>query len=165
MATGRNTQLTRQIGEHLVVAKLGRMGYIATPFAGNVPNFDLLIANNDGSSMPIQVKAINGPAWQFDIGTFLLIEMDGDNQVVKGKRKLVNPDLICIFVLLSPDENDQYFILQMKDLQNYFSKTYKSRHRPKNPTSMHCAIWPKDINKYKDNWGIIKEAFENKIYK
>jgi hypothetical protein len=162
MATGRNTQITRQIGEHLVVAKLGRLGYIATPFAGNVPNFDVLIADNNGNSIPIQVKAINGPAWQFDIGDFLIVEMEGDNQIVKGKRKLVNPKLICVFVLLSPDENDKYFIMKLSDLQEYFSKTYKSRHRPKNPTSMHCAIWPKDIQKHKDNWGLIKESLGNK---
>jgi hypothetical protein len=38
----RPHQITRQIGEHLVAAKLGRMGYFATPFAGNVPLFDIL---------------------------------------------------------------------------------------------------------------------------
>jgi hypothetical protein len=34
--TGREMQLTRQIGEHLVAAELGRRGYVATPFAGNI---------------------------------------------------------------------------------------------------------------------------------
>ena len=33
MATGREMHLTRQIGEHLVAAELGRLGYIAAPFA------------------------------------------------------------------------------------------------------------------------------------
>ena len=42
MAPGREMYLTRQIGEHLVAAKLGRMDYVATPFAGNVPLFDLI---------------------------------------------------------------------------------------------------------------------------
>jgi hypothetical protein len=36
MATGRNNQLTRQVGEHLVAAKLGRLGFVASPFADNV---------------------------------------------------------------------------------------------------------------------------------
>jgi len=44
MQSGLSNQLTRQIGEHLVAAKLGRMGYVAAPFAGNVPLFDLLAA-------------------------------------------------------------------------------------------------------------------------
>src|ERR1035437_10022537 len=36
-----SNQLTRQLGEHLVVSKLGRLGSLATPFAGNVPDFDV----------------------------------------------------------------------------------------------------------------------------
>ena len=61
MKKGFNTQLTRQIGEHLVVAKLGRLGILATPFAGNVPDYDLLASDLSGHSLPLQVKAINGP--------------------------------------------------------------------------------------------------------
>jgi hypothetical protein len=53
-ASGRNNQLTRQVGEHLVVAELARLGYVATPFSGNVPTFDLLAANIDG--MPFRFK-------------------------------------------------------------------------------------------------------------
>jgi hypothetical protein len=71
MATGRGMQLTRQIGEHLVAAELGRHGYIAAPFAGNVPLYDLLAADARGFSIPIQVKAINGGSWQFSADTYL----------------------------------------------------------------------------------------------
>ena len=47
MATGLSTKLTGQIGEHLVTAELGRLGIIATPFSGNVPEIDILaFANN-----------------------------------------------------------------------------------------------------------------------
>jgi hypothetical protein len=84
MATGRSFQLTRQIGEHLVVAKLGRLGYIASPFAGNVPEFDVLIADEKGHSIPIQVKAINGISWQFRVNSFLDIEIIDDVQKVRG---------------------------------------------------------------------------------
>jgi hypothetical protein len=62
MATGREMQLARQVGEHLVAAELGRRGYVATPFAGNVPMFDLLAADIRGYAIPIQVKAIKGPS-------------------------------------------------------------------------------------------------------
>lgn len=27
--------------------------------------------------------------------------------------------------------------------------------RPKNPKSTHTAIWTKELNKYRDNWGLI----------
>lgn len=160
MATGRSTQLTRQIGEHLIVAKLGRLGYIATPFAGNVPDFDLLIADDKGHSIPVQVKAINGGSWQFQITRFLDVEIIDDVQYVKGEQKLPNPNLVCIFVLLAEDENDEFFIFQIKDLQAYFSKTYKGGRRTKNPKSLHCAILPKDLEKFKDNWSLIEKSLK-----
>lgn len=106
MATGRGTQLTRQIGEHLVAAKLGRLGYVAAPFAGNVPLFDLLAADVRGYAIPIQVKTINGVSWQFSADTFLDIEVVDGVQNVKGKKQLINLGLICVFVLLSKDDKD-----------------------------------------------------------
>ena len=158
MATGRSSQLTRQIGEHLVVAKLGRLGYIASPFAGNVPEYDVLIADEKGHSIPVQVKAINGISWQFRVNSFLDIEIIDEVQQVRGKRKLSNPNLICIFVLLSEDENDQFFIFQLKELQKFFLQNYKGGRRPRNPQSMHCAIFPHDLARFKDNWKLIEQA-------
>ena len=159
MATGRNTQLTRQIGEHLVAAKLGRLGYIASPFAGNVPMFDLLAADIRGYSIPIQVKAINGPSWQFRADTFLEIVIIDGIQVVKRKKKLLNPNLLCIFVLLKEDEKDVFYIFKLKDLQKHFSKTYKGGRRPKNPESMHCAVWPGDLEPFRENWSLMADQF------
>lgn len=42
MATGRSTKLTGALGEYLVAAELSRRGFIAAPFACNVPHFDIL---------------------------------------------------------------------------------------------------------------------------
>jgi len=161
MATGRSTQLTRQIGEHLIVAKLGRFGYMATPFAGNVPDFDLLIADGEGHSTPVQVKAINGGSWQFSISKFLDVEIVDDVQFVKGKHKLAYPNLVCVFVQLADDEKDDFFIFQLKDLQEYFSKSYKGGRRSKNPQSLHCAILPKDLEQYRNNWSLIEKTLKS----
>jgi len=161
MATGRNTQLTRQIGEHLIVAKLGRLGYIATPFAGNVPDFDLLIADENGHSIPVQVKAINGGSWQFNISKFLDVEIIDDVQYIKGKQKLHNPNLVCVFVQLAVDEKDDFFIFRLKDLQEYFSKSYKGGRRSKNPQSLHCAILPKDLEKFRNDWSLIEKSLKS----
>lgn len=163
MATGRSYQLTRQIGEHLVASRLGRLGYIASPFAGNVPEFDLLIANENGRAIPVQVKAINGVSWQFKVDTFLNVEIIDDEQFVKGPKELSNPHLICVFVALGKnEEKDEFFVFTKKDLQEFFLKTYKGGRRPKNPQSLHCAIWPKDLAGYKDNWGLIEQAINQK---
>jgi len=160
MATGYKTQLTKQIGEHLVVSKLGRLGIIATPFAGNVPDFDILASDLSGNTIPIQVKTINGPSWQFNVTNFLNIEINEKEQVILGKVKLKYPELICVFVFLKEDENDEFYILELKDIQNHFKKEYKERKKPKNVKSTHCAIWPKEIKKYRNNWGLITGKFD-----
>lgn len=162
MSTGYKTQLTRQIGEHLVVAKLGRFGILATPFAGNVPDYDLMASDLSGHSLPIQVKAINGPSWQFQATSFLVIDFEGKKkkQVVRGKKKLRNPNLTCIFVYLKNEGEDDYYIFKLKDLQQHFFKHYKGGERPNNPESTHCAVWPKDLTKYKDKWTLITRHFD-----
>jgi len=148
MATGRSIQLTRQIGEHLVAAELGRRGLIATPFAGNVPEFDLLVATDDGRSMPVQVKAINGPSWQFNAAKFLEIIIDDGFQTVLGPRKDVYRDLICVFVLLQTAGSDVFYTLTVRDLQKLLATKYRGGRRPKNPQSTHCALWPEHLESF-----------------
>ena len=76
-----------------------------------------------------------------------------------GKKEIFNPNLICIFVFLKPNENDEFFILTMKDLQEHFLENYKGGIRPRNHKSTHCAIWPKELTKYRDNWELITKHF------
>lgn len=155
MATGRTTQLTRQIGEHLVVSELGRRGYVATPFSGNVPLYDVLAADRTGRAVPIQVKAINGPSWQFSATTFLSVEVIDGEQIVRGKTTLPDPDLLCIFVFVRKPGEDEFFIFRLRYLQEHFARWYKSGRRPNNPNSMHCAIWPKDLEQFRNNWELV----------
>lgn len=136
------------------------MGYVAAPFAGNVPLFDLLAADDRGFTIPIQVKAINGSSWQYKADSFLKIEIVDGFQHVRGKKKLLNPALVCIYILLAPeDDKDEFFIFSLKDLQKHTFAIYKSRRRPKSPESTHCAVWPKDLAPFRDNWGLIEQAF------
>ena len=160
MATGLSTQLTRQVGEHLVAAKLGRMGYVAAPFAGNVPLFDLLAADERGLAIPIQVKAINGTSWQYDAEDFLEIEIVDDFQHVRGRKQLLNPDLVCIYVLLRDGGLDEFYIFTLRDLQLITFEIYKSRKRPKNPRSTHCAVLPRHLQPFRDDWELIKRRFQ-----
>jgi hypothetical protein len=157
-ATGRDLQITRQIGEHLVVAELGRRGYVAAPFAGNVPMFDLLAADVHGFAFPVQVKTIRGHAWQFSADRFLRIEMIDGEQSVHGRVPLVNPDLICVFVMIKDGGKDEFYILSLRDLQNHFARTYKGGRRPRKPESMHCTIVPEEIEKFRDNWGLVEST-------
>ena len=99
MATGLSNTLTRQISEHLVTAQLGRLGIIATPFAGNVPDIDILAYANN-KTVHIQVKAINKGDWQFSARTFLDIDLTPDGQKVRGINKSLDRDILCVFIIL-----------------------------------------------------------------
>jgi hypothetical protein len=157
MATGRNNQLARQIGEHLVAAELGRRGYVATPFAGNIPMYDLLAANVGGHAIPIQVKAIRGGSWQFSADSFLSIDFIDGEQIIRGRRTLLHPDLLCIFVLLKEPGSDEFYIFQIRELQDYCERVYKPR-RPKNPNSRHCAVTPKEFERFRGNWELLESS-------
>ena len=58
MATGRDIQLTKMIGEYLVCAELCRRGLLATTFTGNVPEFDILAT--DKELQPETQSELNG---------------------------------------------------------------------------------------------------------
>lgn len=70
-----------------------------------------------------------------------------------------NPDLVCILVLLGNGEKDIFYVLQLRDLQEHFFEHYKGGRRPRNPESMHCAIWPKDLEHFRDNWQLVEKQF------
>ena len=96
MAAGLSTKLTGQIGEHLVTAELGRLGIIATPFSGNVPDIDILAYAN-GVTGHIQVKAMNGVSWQFDVRKFLNVTLTPKRQSVSGINNNLDRKIICVF--------------------------------------------------------------------
>lgn len=62
-------QHTKQLGEHLGVAEICRRGMIATTFTGSVPHYDIVASAEASRSALVQVKAINGPSWQFCLAT------------------------------------------------------------------------------------------------
>lgn len=159
MATGLDTQLAGQVGEHLVTAELGRRGIIATPFAGNVPDIDILAIAN-GNIAHIQVKAIRGTSWQFDVRKFLEVDLLKRRQRVVGRNSSLDRKILCIFVVLGNElGEDVFYIFRWGWLQDHFLKNYKGRREPKNINSFHCAIWTKDMEKHKEKWNIVKKQF------
>ena len=160
MATGLNNKLTGQIGEHLVTAELGRRGIIATPFAGNVPDIDILAYANEKTAH-IQVKAINKSSWQFDIRTFLDIEMMKSGQRVRGINTNLDRKIFCVFVAIGDAlGQDRFYIFKWGWLQDYFSNIYKGRKPPYNINSFHCAVWEKDMTRHLDKWRLITNYFK-----
>ena len=122
MKRGRNNKLAGQIGEFLVCAELGKRGYIATSFTGNIPEFDLIVASDELKTVPVQVKTSRGDNWPTRADLWIDIEIDDENkkQIDNGNANISYPDLIYICVALAdPDtkERDRFFILRKKDTQ------------------------------------------------
>jgi hypothetical protein len=165
MAPRHDTQLTRQIGEHLVTAELGRREILASPFAGNVPLIDIL-ACNKGKAIPLQVKAIRGGDWQFTINKFVEVKVENEIQILGEKLTPNIPRLLCVFVLLSTDYGkDKFFIFEWEQLQDIAESKYrvwlvaKGGRRPRNQEALHCGISPNDLAEFEGNWNIIADRF------
>ncbi|MGB8991946.1 MAG: hypothetical protein WCD80_07825 [Desulfobaccales bacterium] len=161
MASGRKNQLTKQIGEYLVAAELCRRGLIATTFTGNVPDFDIIATNEAFQTIPIQVKTIRHSYWQLDAKKFITIDIDNGAQRVFDKISLSNPDLICIFVRLTSQGDDEFYIFRLRDLQEIIFEDYSQYlekvkgKRPRNENSTHIGISPRLLERFKDNWDLI----------
>jgi len=161
--TGRSIKLVKQIGEHLVASELTRRGFMVEPFSGNVRGYDLIATDIKGNSIPIQVKTIRGGSWQFSIEKYAFITIEGKVQIVGTKKALFNPELICVFVVTSVlYGGDQFYVLKLSQVQDILIANYKrwldlhNGIRPRNPESLHCSIYPPDLEKFRDNWSIIK---------
>lgn len=161
MATGRERQLTKQVGEYLIGAELYRLGFIATTFTGS----NAVAINDKHETKTIQVKTIRGGNWQFsDVRRFLNVSILNDGkQTVHGKKHLQDPRLIYVFVKLISRGKDELYVIGSKDLQEIIFKGYRKwleKHggrRPKNPKSMHTAVSPEDLSKYRDNWKLLNK--------
>jgi len=157
------------MGEALVVAELGRLGIIATSFAGNVPNIDILAYAN-GKSIPIQVKAQRKGNPGVDATKYLNIQIDGDMQSVKSKIKGVDRKLIYVLVKIGGQHaEDKFFVFTQGVVQDLVNKEYRrflkscapkgrpEGRRPRNPNTTHCSYYLSDLQPYKDNWKLITD--------
>lgn len=156
------SRLIGQTGEYLVVAELGRRNIIATPFAGNVPDIDILAYSN-GIALPIQVKTVSNGTWQFDASRYLRIDQEKDRQRVAGKSKDIDPHLICVLVRLGEKRGeDKYFVLTVGEIQRLILKNYceflkkHSGVRPSNPLSTHTMIPERQLMDHLDKWSVIE---------
>lgn len=167
MASGLSNKLTGQIGEYLACAQLGKLGYIATSFTGNVPEFDIIVTDNKLRTIPIQIKTTRGKSWPTKADLWIDIEIDEAKkmQIDKGNKNIDNPKLIYLCIALAEidsQEKDRYFILRKKDLQaicahNY--RTWMAKHnwkRPKNYKSLDNRYLIDDLKKYENKWENIK---------
>ena len=127
MATGRQVQLTKQVGEYLVAAELSRWGLLTATFAGNVPAYDIVATGSRGQTALVQVKAIAGPSWQFDIRTFVDVRYTAGAQTMGQPTAPPAGALICVFVRLNKDGYgaDRFYVLRWPELQRVLINGYR----------------------------------------
>lgn len=166
MGHGKEVYRIRQTGEYLVAAELCRRGWVATPFAGNLPHYDILAADWSGRQVLVQVKTIHWESsWQWDASKFVEIRMEEERQVLGQPRNPPYPGLICVLVRLGESYGkDEFYILTWEDLRERIIADYRrylERHqgvRPRNPRSTHAMLTPKELTEYKDNWDLLQTA-------
>ncbi len=160
---GRNNVLTSQLGEFLACAELNRRGYVATPFSKNVPEIDLLVLDDRLRLIPVQVKAFTQAGLAGKATTYMDVKVTKDGrQLVTRKKQIQNPGLIYLFLKIGVQYGeDEFFLLRKKDVLEIQYKDYKGwlkkhgNRRPKKPNSIHCALWKKHLEPYRDNWSIL----------
>ena len=168
MKKGLSTKLAGQVGEFLVCAELGKRGLIATSFTGNVPEFDLIVANENLNTVPIQVKTSRSDNWPTRANLWIDIEIDKSLQIQvdHGDKNISNPDLIYVCVNLASldsSENDRYFILTKSDLQKICSKNYRAWmaglnwKRPRNYESLDNRYYIENLLPFENNWELIEK--------
>ena len=135
-----------------------------------VPAFDILAADDQCNTVPIQVKASRGNKWQTDAREWMDVGLDLETkmQISRGACRIKTPDLIYVHVAItSPNEGkDQFFILNKKQLQMIAIKRYSAWmdtigwKRPRNPESYDCRYHIEDLEPYRDKWNIITEKLQ-----
>ena len=165
MARSFKTQLAGQIGEALVVSELGRRGIVATAFAGNVPDIDLLAYKN-GRTLALQIKAWRTGSVSFDATRYLSITIEDDIQTVNGMDESLDPCLIFVFVLIGEaGGKDRFFVLTQRVLQSLIDSGYRaflSKHdgkRPRNAQTTHNAITLDQLAPFEGKWALIEQQF------
>ena len=166
MASGVANKLTGQVGEHLVSAVLGTLGYYASPYSGNVPGFDVTAVHSDSlKSFPVQVKtSTKGALVQSTIDKWCNHSIGEDNRQSIGTEKtLKHPNLIWILVRLSNAgiSEARFFICTEADIQRKIVARYSAfmeKHgyrRPGGVASPQAILNIKDVAEFEDNWEIL----------
>lgn len=166
MKKGSRSVQVGQMGEVLACAELNRRGYFATPFKKNVPEIDILAFDESLKPIPLQVKTFSGNGLPGTGKTYFDVEiLKDERQRITRKKKIPHPGLIYIMVKIGERYGeDEFFLLRKRELfevafQDY--TTWLEGHgwkRPFKPRSLHCTVWKKNLEPYKDNWDIIKEG-------
>ncbi len=169
MRSGLSNKVVGQAGEFAVCSQLGKLGLIATPFAGNVPEFDVLAVDENLNCVPIQVKTSSGKTWiTGDLSKYCDLTRDGDVMTLGDVKPPRYPDLIRVYVTLGKaGKPDRFFILTEKEFYQAAVESFKAWFaghggvRPRNPNSLHSAVDISVLEPHEDRWILITDRLES----
>jgi hypothetical protein len=165
MRSGLSNKVVGQAGEFAVCAQLGKLGLIATPFAGNVPGFDVLAVDEHLNCVPIQVKTSRGRSWiTGDLTNYCEVTRDGDRLILGELKPPRYPDLIRVYVSLGAvGLQDRFFVMSEQTFYEVALAGFKKwldGHggvRPKNPDSLHSAVDISSLEVFENNWHLVTD--------
>ena len=171
MRSGLSNKVVGQAGEFAVCAQLGKLGFIATPFAGNVPGFDILAVDEHLNCVPIQVKTSRSQTWiTGDLDKYCDVKHEGKKTILGEVKTAPYPDLIRVYVSLGAvGQNDRFFVLTEQTFYDAAVASFKSwfdmrgGERPRNPLSMHSAVDISVLEAFEDNWGLIADRLARQV--
>lgn len=142
MSKKKNTQIaslirkpcTHLAGEYFVAAELSKMGFNVAMTVGNAKKVDLII-EDDGITVPIQVKAI---ALKKSVGWPINVDAQYDKNLI----------FICV-VLGKSEETPEYYVLTGADVMN-LRKKYETR----------AILNLYSVKEYKNNWTLIERRID-----
>lgn len=173
MRRGLSNRVVGQAGEFAVCAQLGKMGLVATPFAGNVPEFDVVAIDKDLNCLPIQVKTSSGEGGWItgDIRRYCRIEgptAQDRRQLVVGTVEPVWPDLVVVLVRLSGGSGspDRFFVTTKRELWRRVAESHTKwleSHqwiRPRKHDSFHSAVSMRELDGWgwENQWDVVHEG-------
>lgn len=163
MSNGVSNKLTGQIGEHLVAAKLGSLGFYASPYSGNVPDFDITAVNSlTLKSLPVQVKTSNANTLvHSQIDKWIEVELDKNNKYHFGELlPVTNPEMIWVIVKLAAGDiqHARFFICTKLEIRDRIVKRFMKfmeKHdfkRPGGGGSLQAILKYKELADTEDKW-------------
>jgi len=163
---GWRQRTVQQWGEYLVAAELAKRGYLATTFTGNVPHFDLVVADEEGRTASVQVKAKSEKGnWQFDLGKFASIDTNPDGTQRIRKRRMHAAETLWVLVHLHEKREADFYWFPQDEFQNLILRNhrrYLNRHggrRPRKQGSTHSSLAPSELAAGKNVWEVVNKAF------
>jgi hypothetical protein len=168
MGSGRKNMVVGQVGEYAVCAALGKRGLIATPFAGNVPGFDVLVVDDQLNCLPIQVKTSSGSQWiTGSLRKYVNVTHEGKKIVLGEAMPPKHPRLIRVYVSLGKDgKADRFFVMTEQEffdaVNAHFREWIESTGgiRPRKPGSLHTVIKLDVFEAFEDRWELVDQQLE-----